>query len=172
MTPNAGFERYSRFTLTDTAVISIVGIAVSGIIGPGVAARWARARQRADHHHERSERRYEDLARLLDDAAQLLAPGASRLRAMADNEVDLAELGAWPSQVHATYERLLLRLSAEDPVSEAYLAARGRLVGAARAFEDKRSDPEIDELVDRFEEARMTFLARARQCLAVQSGKR
>jgi len=90
---------------------------------------------------------------------------------MADNDVDPAELGTWPSQVHATYERLLLRLSAEDPVSEAYLAARDHLVGTAKAFGDKRSHLEIDEFVDRFEEARMTFLARARQCLAAQSGK-
>lgn len=158
--------------MTDTVVISIVGIAVSGVIGPGVAAHWARARQRADHDHERGERRYEDLARLLDDAAQLLAPGASRLRAMADREVDPAELGAWPSQVHATYERILLRLPAEDPVSKAYLAARDRLVNAAQAFADKRSHPEINELVDRFEETRMTFLEKARQCLAAQPGKR
>lgn len=158
--------------MTDTAVISIVGIAVSGIVGPGVAALWARARQRADHHHERHERRYEDLARLLDDAAQLLAPGGSRLRAMADGELDPAELGAWPSQIHATYERLLLRLPADDPVSVAYCAARDRLVDVAQALEDKRPHSEINELFDRFEGARVTFLERARECLAAQTDKR
>jgi hypothetical protein len=158
--------------LTDTAVVSIVGIAVSGVVGPGVAALWARRRQRADHRHERHERRYEDLVCLLDDAAQLLAPGGSHLRAIADGELDRAELGAWPSQVHATYERLLLRLSADDPVSVAYCAARDRLVEVAQAFDEKRSHSEINELFDRFEGARVTFLERARECLAAQTGER
>jgi hypothetical protein len=146
------------FALTDTAVVSVVGIVVSGIAGPWAVARWARTRQKADHRHERRQKRYDDLVALLDSAAEILAPGASRLRAASDGATDSADLVEWSSQVHVTYERLLLRLRADDPVSEAYLSARQHLVGVAGALEKPVSDVELDDAVDQFEAARSNYL--------------
>lgn len=151
--------------LTDTAAVSIVGIVVSGIAGPWAVSRWTRKRQKADHLHERRQKRHDDLVALLDSAAELLAPGASRLRAAADNSSESAALVQWSSQIHVTYERLLLRLRADDPVSETYLVARNHLVDVAKALERSASQVEIDDVVDQFEAARSRYLDRAREYL-------
>ncbi len=157
--------------LTDTAAVSIVGIVVSGVIGPGVAAHSARTRQRSDHEHEGRQRRHDDLAQLLDEAARVLAPGASRLRAIAEGDLDQAEVGGWSTEVHATYERLLLRLATEDPVAVAYLQAREALLAIAQAFDNSRPQPEINAAMDLFETARSNYLNRARERLSRETDK-
>jgi hypothetical protein len=156
------------FALTDTAAVSIVGIVVSGVAGPWAAARWARTRQVADHRHERRQKRYDDLADLLNSAAEVLAPGASHLRAAADGADD-PDLLAWSNQVHVTYERLLLRLKTDDPVSEAYLSAREHLVRVADVLVGPTSTMDVERSVGEFETARTIYLERARECLKRES---
>lgn len=76
--------------ISDTATISIVGLVVSGVVGPGFAAHWARTRQREDHQHAHAEKEHDDLTALLDAAATTLAPGVTRLRkARIGNELNL-----------------------------------------------------------------------------------
>jgi hypothetical protein len=149
--------------LSDTAAISIVGIAVSGVIGPGFAAYWARSRQKDDHRHAHAEKEHDDLTALLDSAAASLASGATRLRKAKSG--DEPGLDAWAEDVHATYERLLLRVAADDPVAIAYEEARDRLNELADVFASPSAGSEEDAAIAAFKQARTTYLERARVCL-------
>jgi hypothetical protein len=153
--------------VSDTAAISIAGILVSGVVGPGFAARWARSRQRADHRQAHEEKEHEDLTSLLDGAAVALAPGVSKFRkARSGGE---PELDVWSGEVHATYERLLLRLAEDDPVAVAYKAARDRLTAVAEVFAEGAGATREDAAAEAFEAARTDFLARARECLSTKA---
>lgn len=153
--------------LTDTAAISIVGIVVSGVVGPGFAAWWARKRQEVDHRNEDAQKRADDLSALFDAAAATLAPGVTEFRRLRTGEdVDLA---TWAAQVHVTYERLLLRLPAEDPVASAYLSARERLVEVGETLRGGAGLTAEEAAIDAFETARSDFLARARERLGQDS---
>lgn len=150
--------------LSDTATISIVGIAVSGVIGPGFAAYWARSRQREDHQHAHAEKEHDDLTALLDSAAATLASGVTRLRRAKSGEEP--ELNVWAGEVHATYERLLLRVAVDDPVAIAYKEARDRLTTLADALDAQDPSSGEDAAISAFEQARTAYLAQARACLA------
>jgi hypothetical protein len=154
--------------LSDTAAISMVGIVVSGVVGPGVAAHWARTRQRDDHQHARAQKELDDLTSLLDAAAVTLAPGVTRLRqARSEAEPDIA---MWATEVHATYERLLLRVPVGDPVATSYMTARDRLTAVAATFDASASEAEENEAIESFEEARLSYLNAARACLTRKGG--
>jgi hypothetical protein len=150
--------------ISDTAAISIVGILVSGVVGPGFAAHWARKRQREDHQHAHAEKEHDDLTVLLDAAAAKLASGVTRLRKAKSGQEP--ELELWAGEVHATYERLLLRVAVQDPVAIAYKEARDRLTSVADVIAAHASDPEEDSAIAAFEQARTSYLERARACLA------
>lgn len=156
--------------LSDTTTISIVGIAVSGVIGPGFAAHWARSRQRGDHQHAHAEKEHDDLTALLDSAAASLASGVTRLRRAKSG--DEPRLDVWAAEVHATYERLLLRVAVDDPVAIAYKEARDRLTALADVFAAQGQGSGEDAAIVAFEEARTAYLARARACLASKAPMR
>lgn len=150
--------------ISDTAAISIVGIVVSGVVGPGFAAHWARTRQREDHRHAHAEKEHDDLTTLLDAAAVTLAPGVTRLRKAKVGEEPGLE--AWSSEVHATYERLLLRVPIGDPVAVAYKKARDRLSEVAQIFDSGHVVEDEEAAISAFENARTDYLDQARACLA------
>jgi hypothetical protein len=152
------------YALSDTATISIVGIIVSGVVGPGFAAHWARSRQADDHKQAHVEKEHDDLAALFDSAAVTLASGVTRLRKARGS--DEPGLESWAGEVHATYERLLLRVPEQDPVAIAYKAARDRLTELADVF--ATGGPPVNEegSTVAFEQARSTYLKEARTCLA------
>lgn len=152
--------------LSDTATISIVGILVSGVVGPGFAAHWARRRQKDDHQRDHVEKQHDDLSALLDSAAATLATGVTRLRKARSG--DGSGLDAWASEVHATYERLLLRVAVDDPVAISYKEARDRLTDLADVFGGEG----VDNAIAAFEEARAAYLDRARACLASKAPAR
>jgi hypothetical protein len=163
-------NRMLPLALSDTATISIVGIIVSGVVGPGFAAHWARRRQREDHQHDHAEKEHDDLTALLDSVAATLAAGVTRLRKA--KRGDESELDAWASEVHATYERLLLRVAVDDPVAIAYKEARDRLTDLADAFAGEADSAEDGAAVAAFEQARAAYLDRARACLASKAPAR
>lgn len=156
--------------ISDTAAISIVGILVSGVAGPGFAAYWARTRQRDDHQHAHAEKEHDDLTALLDSAAATLASGVTRLRRAKSGEEP--ELDAWSGEVHATYERLLLRVAIDDPVAVAYKGARDRLSFVADAIAAPVSNADEDAAITAFEQARTSYLEHARACLASKAPAR
>jgi hypothetical protein len=151
------------YALSDTATISIVGIVVSGVVGPGFAAHWARNRQADDHKHAHVEKEHDDLTALLDSAAITLASGVTRLRRARSS--DEPEIEVWAGEVHATYERLLLRVPVEDPVAVAYKAARDRLTDLADTFAPGGASVDEEAATIAFEQARSSYLDRARSCL-------
>jgi hypothetical protein len=110
------------------------------------------------------ENEHDDLTTLLDSAAAALASGVTRLRKATSGEEP--GLDGWAAEVRATYERLLLRVSAEDPVAVAYKAARDRLTDLAELLASARDAPSEKTAVDAFEQARNTYLDQARVCLA------
>lgn len=156
--------------ISDTASISIVGIVVSGVVGPGFAALWARSRQREDHQHAHAEKEHDDLTALLDSAAATLATGATRLRKASRG--DEPELDGWAEEVHATYERLLLRVAEHDPVAIAYKEARDRLTALADVVASGGPGDKEDAAIAAFEKARTTYLDQARACLASKAPAR
>lgn len=167
LSPLVVFVRSHRMlllALSDTATISIVGILVSGVVGPGFAAHWARRRQRDDHRRDHAEKEHDDLTALLDSAAAMLAGGVTRLRKARSGEG--SGLEAWASEVHATYERLLLRVAVDDPVAISYKEARDRLTDLADVFAAEGEGEGVDAATATFEEARTAYLGRARTCLA------
>jgi hypothetical protein len=158
------------YALSDTAAISIAGIAVSGVIGPGVAAHWARTRQADDHKHAHVEKEHDDLTTLLDSAAVTLASGATRLRRARSSEEPGLEV--WAGEVHATYERLLLRVPVEDPVAVAYKAARDRLTDLADVIAAESGNAQEEAATVAFERARSSYLDQARACLVEKAPAR
>lgn len=67
--------------------------------------------------------------------------------------------------MHATYERLLLRVAVDDPVAIAYKEARDRLNDLADVFASHSASPDEDAAIAAFKQARTTYLERARVCL-------
>jgi hypothetical protein len=156
--------------LSDTATISIAGIIVSGVVGPGFAARWARTRQKDDHRNAHADKEFDDLTALLDSAAATLASGATRLRRAKNG--DEPELEAWAGEVHATYERLLLRVAEDDPVAIAYKEARDRLTDLAEVSAPGGTEGDDEAAKESFEQARSSYLEQARACLASKAPAR
>jgi hypothetical protein len=67
--------------------------------------------------------------------------------------------------VHATYERLLLRVAVDDPVAIAYKETRDRLTALADVFASHSGGPDEDAAIVAFKQARATYLEQARLCL-------
>ena len=162
-------SRALLLALTDTAAVSIAGIIVSGVLGPGFAAWWARNRQVREHTNNRRLKELDDLTELLDEAATVLAPGASNLRDAWDADLrgddQPREIRDWSRQVHSTYERILLRLPESDDVSRSYLQAREELEELGQELPREDEDGK-EAVIDRFEIARLRYLAAARARLA------
>jgi len=63
-----------------TLIVSITGIAVSGVVGPSTTAWAARRAARSQFLRDRAADRRNELRSLLDQAASVLGLGATRLR--------------------------------------------------------------------------------------------
>jgi hypothetical protein len=169
---------------SDAVVIGSVGILTSGVVGPAVAARWARERQERDFRHDLELRHEEDLRGVLEHAAEILGPGVTNLRraveAARERRAPPDDVQEWARQVHLARERLLLRLSDSDAVVARYTEARDLLTGLAELQADAhipaRDDEEtsasegsVNATIEQFEAKRSEFLAAARERLTVRS---
>lgn len=147
-------------------ITSIVGIVVSGILGPQLTAWATRRADRKRFEREQAAKRRDDLRQLVDEAAQLLAPGATNLRLL--READIAKAPAdpdvsdWPRRVYVLGQRLRLRLPLEAAVVQHYEEVRIKLVAAAEA----RGEDSDEEALVEFEAARARLLDTARDALA------
>jgi hypothetical protein len=153
--------------LADTIVYtSIVGIVVSGVVGPAATAWGTRRAARKQFIRDREAKRREDLRELLDEAASLLGVGAIRLRELREasgaGETLPDEVRAWPASVYTMGQRLQLRLGRNNEVVSKYDQVRQRLVET-----DGVTDRDGHEnAIRRFEGARDCFLEAARTELA------
>lgn len=153
--------------MSNALALGITGIVVSGVVGPSVAAWFSRRGDQARFARDQSQRRGEDLRAILDEAAMTLGVGETNLRlaheAAARGEVEPAEVKEWASQVHLLGQRLLLRLSADDPVVSSYEGVREALLQVGKTYGD---DHRYTATVATFESRRSEFLDKAREALA------
>jgi len=150
--------------MNSTLIVSVTGIAVSGVVGPAISG-WAIRRADAQRFkREQGRRRRDDLRAVVDQAATLLALGATNLRrireAGAAGREEPDEVRDWASNVHALQQRLLLRVAPSDPVAIAYQDVRDALVAL-----DRPDRVALEDAVWDFEQKRLAFLAAARASL-------
>jgi hypothetical protein len=145
--------------LTVAIWVSIVGIVVSGIVGPQITSWSALRANRRRFNRDQNARRRDDLRTVLDEAAVLLASGVTNLRLIRENEVsgrpDSPELANWRSQVFPMGQRLRLRLSGDNEVVRAYDHTRTALI--------ETETRNIEAAISNFEALRNEFLDLARK---------
>ncbi len=147
-----------------TLIVSIVGIAVSGVVGPSATAWATRVAQRRQFVRDRGAKRRDELLQLLDEAASLVGLGAVRLRQTLAKETS-DELRAWPERVFAMGQRLRLRLGPAHEIVTTYEVVRKTLVSAGKSQATQPDTPEDERTVEMFEMARAAFLDAAQQTL-------
>ncbi len=149
-----------------TLIVGIVGIIVSGVVGPTVAALLLKHRERAKDRRALIVARRDDLRRVLDEAARILGGAVSMLRPLLS-----AELAGKPApkesrdflaEIVPLGQRLRLRLEPTHPVVTKFDVAREKLVLLAEATDSQET---FDSAVDAFEREREAFLESARSVL-------
>lgn len=142
--------------LTATVWVSIVGIVVSGVLGPQITAWSTRRSNRRQFDRDQNAKRRDDLRKILDEAAILLASGATNLRLTLENassgQADSEELVNWRRQVFPMGQRLRLRLSGDNEVVRAYDDAREALIKTVDEADN------IEAAISNFETLRSRFL--------------
>lgn len=149
-----------------TLVVGIVGILVSGVVGPAVAAWLAGRRERAKDLRQRVVAQRDDLREVVDDAATALGGAVPRLRPALDAQRKGAPLSPeardFLSELFTLGQRLRLRVRDADVVVRAYDHARIQLIAVSRATESQAG---FDTAAKLFEEHRERFLEKAREAL-------
>ena len=147
---------------TKTLLVAIVGIIVSGVIGPAATAWATRRANRQQFARDHRARARDDFRSLVDDAATLLGAGVTNLRrsrdarsAGGDEPLDVKE---WATHVHLLKQRLLLRRPADDAVMTSYGAVLGALADVGEAAEDEAYEAAVAIYESRME----AFLTTAR----------
>lgn len=151
-----------------TLLVGVVGVLVSGLLGPSVAAAWTAKRERARDHRGRVGSRREDLQGVLDEAAKLLAaaiPNVKRLMATSAEEPLPEGPRDLLGELVPLSQRIQLRLPAAHPVVTSFEAAREALVALSRAA---GSQEDFDHAADSFEAKRTVFLSACRNALQAE----
>lgn len=146
-----------------TLIVGVVGIVVSGFIGPTITAVLTSRRER-----QKDQRAYivggrDDLRALVDHAAESFGGAVSKLRPALQAEQAGAPLPKEAVDFLGTLfplgQRLRLRLPEDDPVVHAYDAVREKLLGLSKATTSQEA---FDKAADEFELSRAAFLNAAR----------
>ncbi len=148
-----------------TLIVGVVGIVVSGILGPAVTIGLSRKSARQQFKRDLIVARRDDLARLLDEAALLLGAGGTNLRLLeeaSDRKPAPPAADEWARSVFPLGQRLRLYLPDEHAVVRAYDDVRQRLTDAQKAISNETS---FSEALDRYEQARAAFLDAARDAV-------
>src|SRR5271166_7023426 len=99
-----------------TLIVGVVGIVVSGILGPAVTIGLSRKSARQQFKRDLIVARRDDLARLLDEAALLLGAGGTNLRLLeeaSDRKPAPPAADEWARSVFPLGQRLRLHLPDE-----------------------------------------------------------
>jgi hypothetical protein len=149
-----------------TLIVGVVGIIVSGLLGPSVTASLAARREEAKDRRSVIVAKREDLRDLFDEAAAHLAGAVSALRPALEAELQgkppPPEAEDFLRSIFPLGERLRLRLPAENKAVASYDRVREQLVEVAGAT---GSQAEFEAAVEKFEARRAEFLAAAREVL-------
>ena len=148
-----------------TLVVAIVGIVISGLIGPAATA-WATRRANSQQFdRDQKARRRDDLRTLVDEAAKLLGSGVTNLRlgreAKAAGSEEPDDVKEWGSQVHLLKQRLLLRRSSADRLILSFDGVLDSLEKVASAD----SDDQYEGAVTSYTTHMNAFLGAARSAL-------
>lgn len=151
-----------------TLLVGVVGIVVSGILGPAASVWLSRKSARQQFKRDLIVARRDDLRQLVDEAALLLGAGGTNLRLLNEasnrNIPPPAAASEWARSVFPLGQRLRLRLPEEHYVVRAYDDVRQKLTDAQEAISDEAA---FNKALDRYEQARTSFLDAAR--VAVQA---
>ncbi len=152
--------------MSNAAILGVTGIVVSGVVGPLVVGWMSRRGDRQRFERDQQQRRREDLQAVVDDGAVLLGAGETNLRlaheAASQDAAPPADVGEWARNVHLLGQRLLLRLSTNEPVVTKYEAVRQALIAVGETYGDEARYPHA---VTDFEARRSEFLDVARAAL-------
>jgi hypothetical protein len=155
--------------LTENAalVVGVVGILVSGLVGPSVAAVWTDKREREKDERGRLAARQDDLRGVVDEAAKVLGDAVPRLRAALGAQIANQPLPSdvrdFLAEVFTLGQRLRLRAAATDQVVTTYDAAREQLKVVSEA---RTSQNAFDDAAKQFALRRAEFLDHARRALS------
>lgn len=153
----------SWWTKHSTLIVGVVGIIVSGFVGPTVTGWLTGRRERAKDARGRVASQRDDLRGVLDDAAIALAAAVSNLRPLLDAQLAGREPPEKPADflrsLIALEQRLRLRVPATDPLVQTFADVRAKLLDLSRATS---SQEEWDAGVQDFEATRATFLEAGR----------
>jgi len=152
--------------MSSAVTLGVTGIVVSGIAGPAVSSWFNRRGDQQRFARDQLQRRRDDLRAIFDEGAALLGAGETNLRlaheAASQGVGELVAVREWAGRVHLLGQRLLLRLSEDDPVVVAYEAVRGALIAVGETYGD---DVRYQPAVASFENKRGDFLDKARTSL-------
>jgi hypothetical protein len=150
----------------ETLLVGVVGIFVSGLVGPSITAAWTNRRERTRDHHTTVTDRRDDLRTVVDEAAKVLATAVSSLRPLLAAREQGRELPPGPSDLLGSLvplgQRLRLRLPAKHSVVVEFEAAREKLLGLSRATDTQAN---FNRAAEDFEAHREAFLNASRKAL-------
>jgi hypothetical protein len=156
----------SWLSQNSTLVVGVVGIVVSGFLGPTITALWTGRRDRQADHRALVVARRVDLRVLIDEAAKVLGGAVANLRPLLLAEQNEEAPPKAPADFLGTLaplgQRLRLYLPDDHLVIGSYEAARARLLALSKAT---RSQAVFDAAVQDFEAARAKFLDDGRVAL-------
>ena len=149
-----------------TLIVGVVGILVSGLVGPSVAARWTTKREREKDFRARTVAQRDDLRSIVDESAKALGGAVARLRPALEAQQSGQPLSQdtrdFLADLFTLGQRLRLRVPVIDPVVSSYDAAREQLIAVSRAT---NSQAVFNSAATTFEDLRADFLDRAREAL-------
>ncbi len=156
-----------------TLLVGVVGILVSGLVGPSIAARWTTMREREKDARARLAAHQDDLRIVVDEAAKALGGAVARLRpaleAQLRGEPIPADTRDFLAELFTLGQRLRIRAPAADPLVRAYDAARDQLKVLSRATGSKA---DFDGAADVFDDRRAAFLDASRDALTAPTPAR
>lgn len=149
-----------------TLLVGVVGVLVSGLLGPSVAGAWSAKRERDRDHRGLVGSRREDLRGVLDEAARLLAAAIPNVKKLMAAKATAEPMPEGPRDLLAELvplsQRIQLRLPGAHPVVGAFEAARKALLDLSRS---DGSQDDFDRAADAFEARRSAFLGTCRDAL-------
>jgi hypothetical protein len=149
-----------------TLVVGVVGIIVSGLLGPSVTAAWAARRERQTDARALAVARRDDLRSVIDEAASALGGAIPALRPLLVAEQAGKPLPREPSDFLSNIvllgQRLRLRLPEGDSVVDSYEEAHEQLETVSKTLSSQAA---FDEAVEEFHRTRNQFLIASRETL-------
>jgi hypothetical protein len=162
----AAEQQKGWFAENATLIVGIVGILVSGLAGPSIAAQWTTRREREKDARARQIAQRDDLRGVVDEAARALGGAVARLRPALEAQLKRQPLPQetrnFLAELFTLGQRLRLRAPATDPMVRSYDAAREQLIALSQATGSKA---DFDNAATVFDSRRAAFLDESREAL-------